>query len=146
MHRLFGIQETCAFPETGVTVNNTYDRVPKALKEITMLTEERLMSEIRDANLSYLILAQRLIRADKAQALYRLGISEEVASIIEALTPSQMIKVASGNTLMCRFRFDEEMIWSLLTDSGSRGADREEGSASRLHASILMAGKFSEAV
>ena len=111
-----------------------------------MLTEDRLMSEIRDANLSYLILAQRLIRAARAQALYRLGISEEVASIIEALTPSQMIKVASGNTLMCRFRFDEEMIWSLLADHGRRGAEREESNASRLHASILMAGKFSEAV
>ena len=66
-------------------------------------------------------------------------------SIIEALTPSQMIKVASGNTLMCRFRFDEEMIWSLLADHGRRG-EREDGNASRLHASILMAGKFSEAV
>jgi flagellar transcriptional activator FlhD len=56
-----------------------------------------------------------------------------------------MIKVASGNTLMCRFRFDEEMIWSLLADHGRRG-EREDGNASRLHASILMAGKFSEAV
>jgi flagellar transcriptional activator FlhD len=65
-----------------------------------------------------------------------------VASIIEALTPSQMIKVASGNTLMCRFRFDEEMIWSLLADHGRRG-EGDDGNASRLHASILMAGKFS---
>jgi len=47
---------------------------------------------------------------------------------------------------MCRFRFDEEMIWSLLADHGRRGAEREESNASRLHASILMAGKFSEAV
>ena len=112
-----------------------------------MSTDDRLMAEIRDANLSYLILAQRLIRADRAQALYRLGISEEVASIIEALTPTQMIKVASGNTLMCRFRFDEEMVWSLLADHGrGRGESGEAGNASRLHASILMAGKFSEAV
>ena len=110
------------------------------------MTDDRLMSETRDANLSYLILAQRLIRADRAQALYRLGIPEEVAAIIEALTPAQMIKVASGNTLMCRFRFDEEMVWSLLADHGRRGAEREDSSASRLHASILMAGKFSEAV
>jgi flagellar transcriptional activator FlhD len=69
-----------------------------------------------------------------------------VAAIIEALTPAQMIKVASGNTLMCRFRFDEEMVWSLLADHGRRGGEREDSSASRLHASILMAGKFSEAV
>ena len=111
-----------------------------------MVTEDRLMSEIRDANLSYLILAQRLIRADRAQALYRLGISEDLASLIEALTSSQMIKVASGNTLMCRFRFDEEMIWSLLADHGRIREDGEVSNASRLHASILMAGKYSEAV
>jgi flagellar transcriptional activator FlhD len=111
-----------------------------------MVTEDRLMAEIRDANLSYLILAQRLIRADRAQALYRLGISEDVAGLIEALTPSQMIKVASGNTLMCRFRFDEEMIWGLLADQGSARGVGEEGNASRLHASILMAGRYSEAV
>jgi flagellar transcriptional activator FlhD len=111
-----------------------------------MVTEDRLMAEIRDANLSYLILAQRLIRADRAQALYRLGISDDIAALIEALTPSQMIKVASGNTLMCRFRFDEEMIWSLLADQGRSRSDGEENNASRLHASILMAGKFSEAV
>ncbi len=101
-----------------------------------MPNEERLMAEIRDANLSYLILAQRLIRADRAQALYRLGISDDVAAIIEALTPTQMIKVASGNTLMCRFRFDEEMIWSLLADHGHGRRRRRRGqrvAASRQH-------------
>ena len=111
-----------------------------------MPNEDRLMAEIRDANLSYLILAQRLIRADRAQALYRLGISDEVASIIEALTPTQMIKVASGNTLMCRFRFDDQMLWGLLTDHGRAGESDGERSAGRLHASILMAGNVDEAI
>ena len=46
-----------------------------------MLTDERMMAEIREANLSYLILAQPLIRTDRAQALYRLGISEEVGRL-----------------------------------------------------------------
>ncbi|NLD67302.1 MAG: flagellar transcriptional regulator FlhD [Limnobacter sp.] len=110
--------------------------------------DERLLSEIRDANLSYLILAQRLIRADKAQALYRLGVSEETADIVDALSPSQMMKIAAGNTLMCRFRFDDQMIWSLLAEHGRPAADgaARDGSAGRLHASILMAGDFSETV
>lgn len=109
-----------------------------------MKTEERLMAEIREANLSYLILAQSLIRADRAQALFRLGVSEQVADIIAALTPGQILKVASGNMLMCRFRFDDEMVWSLLTDHG-RG-EATESSAARLHASILMAGNYGEAM
>ena len=111
-----------------------------------MSDQDRLMAEIRESNLSYLILAQRLIRADKVQALYRLGISEDVASLLEALTPTQMIRIASGNTLMCRFRFDEEMIWSLLAEHGAGRGEAETGNASRLHASILMAGKFEETV
>lgn len=111
-----------------------------------MQVEDRLMAEIRDANLTYLILAQRLLRADRAQALYRLGVSEEVADILETLSPSQLTKVAASNMLMCRFRFDDEMVWSLLTDHGCAQREGSGGNASRLHASILMAGNFSEAI
>lgn len=113
-----------------------------------MQIDERLITEIRDANLSYLILAQRLIRADKAQALYRLGVSEETADILDALSPSQLMKVAASSMLMCRFRFDDQLVWSLLTEHGSRNGDAEGagGKAARLHASILMAGNFGEAV
>src|SRR5690606_20895147 len=87
-------------------------------KEHPMQIDDRTMVEIREANLSYLILAQRLIRADKAQALYRLGVSDETADVLDALTPSQLLKVAAGNMLMCRFRFDDQMLWGLLTDHG----------------------------
>ena len=43
------------------------------------MTADQILAEIREANLSYLMLAQSLIRADREQALYRLGISEETA-------------------------------------------------------------------
>ena len=69
-----------------------------------MLTDDRLMAEIRDANLSYLILAQSLIRKDPVQALYRLGISEETAALVEQLSPAQLLRIAQGNMLVCRFR------------------------------------------
>ena len=67
------------------------------------MNADQILSEIREANLSYLMLAQSLIRADREQALYRLGISEESAEMIAMLAPSQMMKIASGNTLLCRF-------------------------------------------
>ena len=78
-----------------------------------MQFDDRMMTEIREANLSYLILAQRLIRADKAQALYRFG---------------------------------DAMLWSLLTEHGRTADGDAERSAGRLHASILMAGNFDEAI
>ncbi len=106
------------------------------------MTSEQILAEIREANLSYLMLAQSLIRSDREQALFRLGISEDNASLLATLTPAQMMKIASGNTLLCRFRMDDDIVWSLLTSHGRSAAN--EG-VSRLHASILMAGRHQEA-
>ena len=39
-----------------------------------------LLKHIYDINLSYLLLAQRLIVQDKASAMFRLGINEEMAT------------------------------------------------------------------
>jgi flagellar transcriptional activator FlhD len=106
------------------------------------MNADQILTEIREANLSYLMLAQSLIRADKEQALYRLGVSEESAAMIALLTPAQMMKVAAGNTLLCRFRMDDELVWSLLTNHGKGAAN---DTTSRLHASILLAGRHQEA-
>jgi flagellar transcriptional activator FlhD len=106
------------------------------------MNTEQVLAEIREANLSYLMLAQSLIRSDRDQALYRLGVSEETANMIGALTPAQMMKIASGNTLLCRFRMDDDMVWGLLTGHGKSAAN---DAVSRLHASILMAGRHQEA-
>ena len=45
---------------------------------------DQLLTEIREANLTYLMLAQSLIRRDKAEALFRLGLSEESADLLVA--------------------------------------------------------------
>ena len=106
------------------------------------MTSDQVLAEIREANLSYLMLAQSLIRTDKEQALFRLGVSEDTANLISSLTPAQMMKVAGGNTLLCRFRMDDDLVWNLLTSHGTGAANE---SVSRLHASILMAGRHQEA-
>ena len=76
------------------------------------MNPEQILTEIREANLSYLMLAQSLIRTDREQALYRLGVSEESAAMIGLLTPAQMMKIASGNTLLCKFRMDDDLVWT----------------------------------
>jgi flagellar transcriptional activator FlhD len=106
------------------------------------MTSEQILAEIREANLSYLMLAQSLVRLDRDQALFRLGVSEDTATLIGALTPAQMMKIATGNTLLCRFRMDDDVVWSLLTSHGKGAAN---DGMSRLHASILMAGRHQEA-
>lgn len=106
-------------------------------------TTEQILSEIREANLSYLMLAQHLIRTDRPQSLFRLGISEESADMIVALSPAQLIRLASGNTLLCRLRMDDEIVWSLLTNQGKPDSHM---ATSRLHASLLMAGRYHEII
>ena len=45
------------------------------------MTEADIMDEIRDANLSYLMLAQNMIPQNRAAAIFRLGLSSEIADL-----------------------------------------------------------------
>ena len=108
------------------------------------MTSEQMLTEIREANLTYLMLSQSLIRQDKAQALFRLGISEESADLIATLSPSQIMKLASNNMLLCRFRADDDMVWNLLTQHNLPARTANESTA-RLHANLLMSSRFAEA-
>lgn len=99
-----------------------------------------MMAEIRDANLSYLMLAQQMIRADKASAIFRLGISAEIADMIEGLSNAQILRLASTNMMLARFRFDNGAILGMLTNYNK---DREQAHS---HAAILMAGQSVEQV
>jgi flagellar transcriptional activator FlhD len=107
------------------------------------MNHDQILQEIREVNLSYMMLAQHLIRTDRAQALFRLGISEDVAQIIDTLTPAQMLKIAAGNTLMSRFRFDDDMVWNLITSHGKQTSADEN--AHSLHSNIIMASNVNEA-
>jgi flagellar transcriptional activator FlhD len=78
--------------------------------------------------------------------MFSLGISESIADILAELSAAQLLKIASGNMMMCRFRFDDEMVWSLLADHGRRSQVGLDANAARLQASIVMAGNFAEAV
>lgn len=104
------------------------------------MTNEQLLTEIREANLSYLLLAQNMLRQDRAQAIYRLGLSEETADLVANLTLAQCLKIAARNVLICRFRFEDDMVWNLLTDH------RKDEGARQMHAAILMASQAVEAV
>ncbi len=106
------------------------------------MNADQILMEIRETNLSYLMLAQSLIRSDREQALFRLGLSESAADLINTLSPAQVLKIASSNTLVCRMRIDDDLVWNLLTNHGKSGND----DVSRLHANILMAGRHHEAV
>ncbi|MBH2044765.1 MAG: flagellar transcriptional regulator FlhD [Comamonadaceae bacterium] len=106
------------------------------------MTNEQLLAEIREANLTYLMLAQNLIRHDKAEAVFRLGLNEDAADILASLSSAQVLKLASRNTLLCSFRVDDNLVWSLLTNQTAKKVGNE--ATNTLHANILMASRVSE--
>jgi flagellar transcriptional activator FlhD len=74
--------------------------------------------EIREINFSYLLLAQRLLREDRAKGMLCLGVPEQVADVLVNLSPAQVDKLASSVHLLCRFRFDDHSILSSLSEEG----------------------------
>ena len=99
------------------------------------MNKEKLFDEIRDANLNYLLLAQALIREDQDAAVYRLGISEDLAELLAALSPAQLIKISSSTTLLCRLRYDDRLILDMLV------SHTKDKPMARTHAAILGASR-----
>lgn len=98
----------------------------------------QLHEGIRDINLNYLMLAQQMIKENKAAAIFRLGISQDLVDMLSNLSPAQVIKMASSNMLLCRFRFDEQLLLNMVT-----GYNKDR-LMSKAHAAILMSAQAVE--
>ena len=97
-------------------------------------THSDMLSEIKEVNLSYLLLAQRLLREDRAAGMFRMGISERLADVLASLSLAQTVRLAASNQVLCRFRFDDHAILTSLADKGKSAA-----AAAQPHSAILMA-------
>lgn len=92
----------------------------------------QLHEGIRDINLNYLMLAQQMIKEDRASAIFRLGISQDMVDLLSELSPAQVIKMAVSNMLLCQFRFDDKLMRNMVSDYST---DRLMAKA---HTAILM--------
>lgn len=99
------------------------------------MVESASANEIGDLNLAYLLLAQRLVREDVATAMFRLGLSRELADLLGNLSLSQIVKLAASSLLLCRFRFDDYPVLTALTHEGKNLAMQQA------HAAILLSGQ-----
>lgn len=99
------------------------------------MAEAGNVEEIGNLNLSYLLLAQRLVKEDPVTAMLRLGLSREMSDLLGKLSLSQIVKLASSNLLLCRFRFDDHPVLSAVTD------DTKNLAMQQAHAAILMSSR-----
>jgi len=104
------------------------------------MAETANTNEIGDLNLTYLLLAQRLVREDVPTAMFRLGLSREVADLLGNLSLSQIVKLAASSLFLCRLRFDDHPVLSALTQDGKNLALQQA------HAAILLSGQRIDAL
>ena len=106
-----------------------------------MSATTEMLTEIKEVNLSYLLLAQRLLRVeDRAMGMFRMVVSEELANVLANLSLAQSVKLAASNQMLCRFRFDDHALLSSLADKG------RSDTVTQAHSAILMAGQPVEGI
>lgn len=96
------------------------------------------LNSIREINLSYIMLAQRMLRDDKPVGMFRLGLSPEVADLLAGLSLGQVVKLAASDQLLCFFRFNDHSMLSVLTQA------TKHAGITPTHTAILLAGQPAE--
>nr|WP_241262821.1 flagellar transcriptional regulator FlhD [Parahaliea mediterranea] len=89
--------------------------------------------EIQDLNLSYLLIAQRLLKEDYTMALMRLKVDDETGRLLLSLSAKQLGRLARTNQLLFRFCISDASHLSQLTQN-----ERSQG-MDLMHTSLLMA-------
>uniref|UniRef100_UPI0033409636 flagellar transcriptional regulator FlhD n=1 Tax=Castellaniella defragrans TaxID=75697 RepID=UPI0033409636 len=95
--------------------------------------DSALLNDIHEVNLSYLMLAQRLLRGNLAAGMFRLGFDADVAETILKLSPAQLVRLAGSNSVICGFRLKDSQLLSSLTHEVLGGVLQQA------HSTILLA-------
>ncbi|WP_321932196.1 flagellar transcriptional regulator FlhD [Paraburkholderia guartelaensis] len=78
------------------------------------------LQAIGEVNLSYITLAQRMLREDRQIGISRLGLSEQVADMLMGLTVEQTLKLAGSDHLLCLFSIPDHQLLDALTARETR--------------------------
>ena len=99
------------------------------------MDEESLIDEIQDLNLTYLLLAQRMLQSDRASGMFRLKINEAMAELLLSLTARELAKLSRTNQLLCRFGYEDAEQLRSVTHQ------QREYDLTGFHSSLLMASR-----
>lgn len=99
----------------------------------TMTTHTEDLVEIQDLNLTYLLIAQRLLKSDFTTALMRLKIDDDLGRHLLSLSARQVGRLARNNQMLFRPCLDGAAQLAQLTHNV-----RDQG-MDLLHGSLLMA-------
>ena len=91
------------------------------------------LNAIRELNMSYLMLARRVLASDREAAQSHLGLSMDMADLLLKLSPEQTQKLASSSQVLCFFRMSTDAMLAGLA------ARSNEATASAVANDILLA-------
>ena len=94
------------------------------------MSQTSFLDEIQEINLTYLLLAQRLLSEDREAAMFRLKIDSELADLLVSLNAWQLTKLARSNQLVSHS--SGRRLREILENPRDQGL-------SGLHASLLSA-------
>ncbi|WP_077001316.1 flagellar transcriptional regulator FlhD [Variovorax sp. KK3] len=94
-----------------------------------------ISKEIGDINLAYMLLAQKLVKQDRAAAMFKLGVSSELADMLANMSLGQILKLATSNFLLCSFRIDDHPSMSAVV------GEAKDPTLQLAHMSILMSAR-----
>jgi flagellar transcriptional activator FlhD len=92
------------------------------------------LQSIREVNLAYLTLAQRVLHEDRATGMFRLGLSAQMADLLSGLTLAQVVKLAACEQLVCAFQIKDHTILAALMSPARQ-------TTASTHTAILLAGQ-----
>ena len=95
---------------------------------------DEITREISEINLAYILLAQKMVKQDKAASMIRLGIGGKLADMLANMTITQLIKLSNSKFLIFSPRLNDEASIHAV------GNDEKDSALQRAHMSILMAG------
>jgi flagellar transcriptional activator FlhD len=99
-----------------------------------MTINGEISKEIGDINLAYMLLAQKLVKQDRAAAMFRLGVGRELADLLANMSLTQIVKLAASNFLLCSFRLDDHPMFAAVGEG-------KDTTLQQAHMSILMAAR-----
>jgi flagellar transcriptional activator FlhD len=97
------------------------------------MSVDSLLDDIQELNLSYLLLAQKLLREDPVTAQFRLKLNPQTAELIGGLSAKQLMQLSRTRQLLCRMVLDDAEQLAQLTQN------QREQDLGRIHAALLMA-------
>lgn len=97
------------------------------------MLDEEIMVAIQEQNLSYLLLAQKLLTDDREMAKFRLNFSDEMADLISALNTGQLLELSASSQLLCNLGINDAAKFKKII------TNERAGGTIRLHMAMMLA-------